>query len=333
MSRNQRCRVAAVAAVLLLVLVFIICCFYTQKEPQLPQFSSTPLQIPVLLADGSIEKMDIEQFLVGVVSAEMPASFSAEALKAQAVAARSYIMRRVESGNYKHGEAVVCCDSTCCQAYCDNKALREKWGESYAVYYEKIWQAVQSTTGQLLCYQGKVAETPFCSTCGGRSERAADCWSNDIPYLQSVNCDFCRHSPRFTSARSFSLGEAALLLQTGQEQLSSMCVASLTDGGRVRWLYVGGQELSGTEVRTLLGLPSAIFTWLVLGDTISFFSLGYGHGVGLCQYGADGMAQAGYVYTDILALYYGGTDLLHVNEVPGLQEFVRQNEAAVQSSL
>lgn len=182
-------------------------------------------------------------------------------------------------------------------------------GENYQHNLDKITQAVNDTAGLVLYWQGSLAETPYFSTCGGNTEDAAACWGHSYGYLQPVACPFCQHSPRFTGTVSLSLAEAAEKLGSTAEQLHSMRTVHSTPGNRVAELELGASKLAGTEVRTALGLNSAAFTWLILGDNISFFTLGFGHGVGLCQYGADGMAQAGYDYQQILTHYYTGTSV------------------------
>lgn len=297
-------------AALLLILVIIICAFWPDVTPMPTPQTSDAVEIPVLMPSGQIEQVLLGDFLVGVVAAEMPASFAEQALQAQAVAARTYIVRRLLDGGSKHEGAVVCTDSTCCQAYCNQEQLHEKWGSSFDEYFAKVESAVAETAGQVLYYQSKLVEAPFFSACGGRTENAEDCWGSALPYLISVDCGYCSHASRYTGIVSMSLTAAAEKLQTPSSQVPLISTSSYTHGGRVQALDVGGQLLKGTEVRSLLGLNSAAFTWLIMGESIIFFSVGYGHGVGMCQYGADGMAKAGYSYQQILQHYYTGAEVL-----------------------
>ncbi|MDO4581721.1 MAG: stage II sporulation protein D [Bacillota bacterium] len=292
----------------MLVIVLLVWIFEPRLNP--PPAPPPELPITVLGADGELLRLDIEEFLIGVVAAEMPASFKREALQAQAIAARSYIVAHTPPyGAAKHGEAVVCCDSACCQAYCDEAQQRAKWGEDYEDYRQKIAAAVRRSAGQILVYQGQVAQTPYCAVCGGSTEAAGDCWSVDIAYLQAAACGYCEHAPRYTSALVFELEQAAELLDCRSEELYTMSVDAYSAGGRVAELTLGGRSWRGTELRAALGLNSAAFAWLILGGDIVFVCVGHGHGVGLCQYGADGMAAAGFSADEIALKYYNSCTL------------------------
>ena len=297
---TKRTWLAAAAAALLLLLII---CGLREKEiggtEDLPE-PGGPV-VAVLGEDGEVFRLPLESFLVGVVAAEMPASFQVEALAAQAVAARTYIMAARAAGG-RHADAIVCCDPGCCQAWRDPSGLGED-------ALDKIERAVAVTAGQVLYYEGRLAETPFCSCCGGRTESAAAVWGGERPWLVSVDCPDCGHAPRLASCRTFSLAEAADLLDCDADDLRAMTVLGYTEGGRVDRVAVGGSARTGTEVRAALALDSAAFTWLIQGQRIAFASLGFGHGVGLCQWGADGMAAAGASYADILARYYPGCEL------------------------
>lgn len=291
------------ALMVIAALTLLIICIWRLNVPEAEeenQFPSGPV-IAVLSRDGEVFQIPLERFLVGVVAAEMPASFGEEALAAQAVAARTYILASREAGG-RHQDAVVCCDSACCQAWRDPLELAE-------ADREKVAAAVGATAGQALYYEGKLAETPFCSCCGGRTESAAAVWGGERPWLVSVDCPYCGHAPRFCSCRVFELEEAAALLSCGTDELRQMKLLGYSGGGRVDRVELAGRILSGREVRAALGLPSAAFAWLLQGGRILVASVGFGHGVGLCQYGADGMAAAGHDYPEILAHYYPGCEL------------------------
>jgi len=266
--------------------------------------------IIVLDPEGREISIGLEEFLVGVVAAEMPASFHMEALKAQAVASRTYIAARLEPYGYgKHGDAVVCCDSKCCQAYLDDAGLRERWGENYGYYRKRVAQAVKATNRQVLMWHGRPADALFHSACGGLTEDASAVWGRSIPYLVPVACGYCKHAPRYTGWVSYSLAEAAELLDTDQDALRAMQALADTPGGRVGIVKLGNTLKKGPELRQALSLNSAAFHWLIMGDDILFCCVGFGHGVGMCQYGADGMGEHGYTYDEILAHYYPCTEL------------------------
>lgn len=302
-------RLAAAAVALLLIII----CVLRPAAPDPPPENAEPLGpiIAVLGQDGNIFQIHLEEFLVGVVAAEMPASFGAEALAAQAVAARTYILA-AQAGGGRHEQAVVCCDFACCQAWREPNTLA-------AADREKVAAAVAVTAGQALFYQDSLAEAPFCSCCGGRTESAAAVWGGERPWLVSVDCAFCGHAPRFCSSRLFSLSEAAALLDCTEQELRRMELLGLSEGGRVTAVALGGRALSGREVRSALGLDSAAFVWLIQGQRMLVASLGFGHGVGLCQWGADGMARSGADCRQILDHYYPGCQLQAAYSVDDLR--------------
>ncbi len=303
MRKRQRLGLALGLAVLLVMLLIVWLLLgkrLLEKERE----------IIILDPAGEEVSVSLEDFLIGVVAAEMPASFHTEALKAQAVAARTYIAARLEPYGYgKHGRALVCCDSACCQAYLDEAARRENWGERYAYYNSRVAQAVADTAGEILLWDDRPADTLFHAACGGRTEDAAAVWGKSLPYLTSVRCGYCGQAPRYTGWVRYSLEEAATLLDTDQAALAQMTVLSYTTSGRIGLVKLGRTISKGTELRQALGLNSTACHWLILGEEIFFLTVGYGHGVGLCQWGADGMGDQGYTYREILSAYYPCTEL------------------------
>lgn len=269
---------------------------------------------------GEIAALDLEEYLAGVVAAEMPASFQLEAMKAQAVAARTYSLQRSRSNGGKGCSkspypADLCTDSTCCQAWVDPGEAARGWPEDKREYYlERVRQAVQETAGEVVVYRGSLIEAVYHSTCGGYTESSTALWSGSaVPYLGGVSCPYCSHSPRFTGTVTLAVPELAALLPPEQ----SVPVASgtrlpasvlgLTSGGRVDRMLLGDLTLTGREARRLFNLPSAAFDVRWTDAGLLFACRGYGHGIGLCQYGSDGAAAAGLTYTGILAHYYPGT--------------------------
>jgi len=261
------------------------------------------------MPQGEYKNMPLELFLVGVVAAEMPATFAPAALQAQAIAARSYVLSHsAPYGMPRHGQAAVCCDPQHCQAYASTTELQQRWGNQFDEYYEKVERAVADTAGLAICYHGRPVETPYCSTCGGYTQAARDIWGQDIPYLQAVPCYWDANSPRASTTLLLSLTEAARKLAVKPEALATMS-ASYGAGGAVTELKVGEKQYSGLQIRQMLALPSANCQWLIDGGNILFSTRGFGHGVGLCQYGADGMAEAGYTAQEILLHYYTGVEI------------------------
>lgn len=279
-------------------------------------------------AQKEMMELPLEEYIAGVVAAEMPASFHPEALKAQAVIARTYALVKARQGGCTGNPgADLCTGSTCCQAWEDIRTVAEKWPEKEASFYlERILNAVESTRGAVLMYREELAQTVYHSTCGGETEAAAEVWSGggDVPYLQSVECSFCRHSPHFTGEQdmipaSYTAAlksESGVLPVLGEGNIPLMEVVSRSGSGRNMLLRIGSSKrlYRGEEIRRLLGLPSTYFRWQAGRDRITFYTRGYGHGVGLCQYGADGMASQDYTFPEILQFYYRGTEVRLLND-------------------
>jgi len=296
---------------LLAVLITVMPLLYSsQAKPAPPPENSTPV-IKVLGQDGQIFEIKLEEFLVGVVAGEMPADFDLAALKAQAVAARSYICALLPEfgGSGKHGEAVVCTNSACCQAYIYPEDLAVKWGDHNAENLAKIRTAVSETAGEVLSYEGKTVSAPFFSTCGGHTENSEEVWQAAVPYLRSVECCWDKAAPRYQSQASFSLEDVAQKLNATTEAVAVMSVTKTSEGGRVKEITVGDKAVSGSELRSLLGLNSAAFSWAIMEHEVIFKVRGFGHGVGMCQHGAAGMAALGADYENILQYYYTGVEI------------------------
>jgi stage II sporulation protein D len=270
-------------------------------------------------AGGIIETMPLEDYVVGVVAAEMPASFPFEALKAQAVAARTYTLRRVVSNgveNNPHPGADVCDDPRHSQAYYSRRELKETWGPlKYYRYYYKIKQAVNETAGVVITYSGQLIDPVYHASCGGCTENAGDVWKYDIPYLKSVVCPYDDHI-RLNEEKSFTFAELkkalvsreALASTSGQSKTGALTLmlTEKTATGRPKEIAVSGVPVAATVMRERLGLKSTRFTWDIQEDRVSFATVGYGHGVGLCQYGAKGLAEHGSTFDQILHHYYTG---------------------------
>lgn len=259
--------------------------------------------------------MNIEDYLTGVVCAEMPASFEKEALKAQAVAARSYAVYRIENQSADHPDAAVCTDFAHCKAYKKPEDAQKDWGKDSSKYTEKIKQAVSETQGEILTYNGEVALAVFHSQSGGgRTENSADVWGGDVPYLVSVESHGEENAPNFYSSAVFSFEEfkekilsqnAAATLNTPQDIGES----EISEGGSVKSITIGGAVFTGREIRTLFNLRSSCFKIFADEDSVCFEVTGYGHGVGMSQYGANTMAKEGFDYKKILTHYYSGTEI------------------------
>ena len=265
-----------------------------------------PLKMRLRLPDGSTHEKDMDAYLVGVVLAEMPASFEDEALKAQAVVARTYAQKAYTSGG-KHADGSVCTEPSCCQAYITEEDYLAKGGTVESV--EKIRSAVHDTSGYVLTYEGSLIEATYFSCSGGSTEDAAAVWGTDFPYLRAVSSPGEEKAIHYTDEVCFSRQqlEGALGVKLTGSSESWFSEISYTSGGGVAAAMVGGQKFPGTKLRSLLGLRSTAFTLEAAEDSVCITTRGYGHRVGMSQYGADAMAVSGSSYTEILAHYYPGT--------------------------
>ena len=270
----------------------------------------TVAALPVRICDtaGNVTEEDMDDYLVGVVLAEMPASFELEALKAQAVVARTYARKAWETGG-KHGDGSVCTVPACCQGWRSEADYLKQGGREENV--RKIRKAVDSTTGQVLTYNGQLIEATYFSCSGGRTEDAVAVWGTEFPYLQAVDSPGEERASCYTDREIFSVEEAARRLGSSLTGDPRDWVRDVvyTDGGGVDTICIGGRYFTGTEVRALLGLRSTVFSITAEPDSITVDTRGYGHRVGMSQYGADAMAALGHTYKEILAHYYQGTEL------------------------
>lgn len=282
-----------------------------QTQQEIPQWTEQ-VRLPVKVRNGdTVAEEDLDTYLVGVVLAEMPASFEPEALKAQAVVARTYARKAGITGG-KHGDGSVCTEPSCCQGYLSEEMYLEQGGTPQAV--EKIKNAVYSTSGQVLTYDGQLIEATYFSCSGGSTEDAAAVWGRDFPYLQSVDSPGEEEAAHYRDTVVFDpvdMQEKLGITLSGNpsEWINAI---SYTDGGGVEYISIGGKAFSGTELRALLDLRSASFSVEATAEAVTITTKGYGHRVGMSQYGADAMAVAGSTYEEILAHYYQGTELIQM---------------------
>lgn len=267
-----------------------------------------PIPVTLRLVDGGIEHMDMDEYLTGVLLGEMSANFETEALKAQAVAARTYTAKLAQTGG-KHGNGSICTDSSCCQAYLTEENYLAKGGTTAGL--EKIRNAVLSTSGEVLTYDGKLIEATYFSCSGGTTEDAVAVWGTDYPYLQSVTSPGEEDAAHFSDIICYTKAEFEQKVGCILDgELSDwFSIPSYTRGGGVASISICGNVYSGTALRQLLVLPSTAFSISVTGDTIIIHTRGYGHRVGMSQYGANAMAVNGSGYADILKHYYPGAKL------------------------
>lgn len=268
----------------------------------------TVLPVKLRMEDTAVLQTGMDDYLVGVVLAEMPVSFETEALKAQSVVARTYARKAYTTGG-KHGDGSVCTKSTCCQGYVEPRIWLEQGGSEEGL--AKIRMAVSATSGQVLTYEDALIEATYFSCSGGRTEPALAVWGTDYPYLQAVDSPGEEAAAHYTDTAEFTPRQLEQALGVSLEGNPEAWFGNVryTAGGGVDTMEIAGKEFSGTHLRAALGLRSAAFTVTAEQEMIRITTRGYGHRVGMSQYGADAMAAEGSRYDDILAHYYPGTVL------------------------
>lgn len=278
----------------------------TQPQPTLPA-KIEPQTVPVLIDETPVV-MELEGYIIGVVLGEMPASFEMEALKAQAIVARTYTLKTCLDGK-RHPGGAICTESVCCQAYCPPQDYLAKGGTEDGL--RRVISAVEDTCGQVLTYDGTLITATYFSCSGGSTEDAVAVWGYDIPYLQSVSSPGEENSSAFYRETRFTPGQLCkkLGLSLTGDPADWFGPVSYTSGGGVAAMEIGGESFRGTAIRTRLGLRSTMFSVRVEDGAIIFCTRGYGHRVGMSQYGANAMAQAGYSCSQILLHYYTDTVL------------------------
>lgn len=262
-------------------------------------------------------QMDLEEYLVGVVAGEMPASFELEALKAQAVAARTYAYKRIIEPDQRvkklASNAHVVTDHTICQAWVSDQGLQERWGEQdYKKYKQKIAKAVQETRGIILLYENKPIDPVYHASCGGqKTEDSGEVWQSSYSYLKSVSCS--GHQDKHHNFPTYlSFEQIKKVLNT--QSVENINLLEKTSTGRIKSIKIGDIILTGPELRTKLDLKSTILNWRLEKEGLTFISTGYGHGVGMCQYGANDFATQGKNHLEILQHYYPGISFYNIYE-------------------
>ncbi len=273
-----------------------------------------------IAAEDKVEDVDFSSYLKGVVAAEMPASFHPEALRAQAIAARSYVLRRYEGylrdGTPEaHKGALACTDPAHCQAWKSDAALRAQWGEDYDANMQKIAESVDATAGIVLTYEGELVNAVFHSTSSGKTENAKDVWGGDVAYLVSVPSYGDELSPRYASSVTLSAKEYVEKLQSVYPEASLPAgqapVGEIlrSEAGGIKEITTCGLTLSGAQFRSLFGLNSTNIQFTQSDSSVTMSVTGNGHGVGMSQYGANYLAQQGKTHAEILKTYYTGVEL------------------------
>lgn len=294
---------------LILFIPFVIVNFFDvdKKEEIKLRYESNIIIRVKRLNSNEIEYLPLEEYIVGVLAGEMPIYFEKEAFKAQAVAARSYALKKIEYNKDNEYDVV---DSVLNQVYLDNYYLKEAWQDKYLDNINKLREIVNETSLEYLDYNGEVVDALFFSTSNGYTENASLVFNIDLPYLQSVTSMWdSSTSSAFRSTKKISIDEFYSSLNLEYSNTLDFKVLRRSSTNRILNLSINGIEFTGKEVYDKLGLKSMDFSLKQDGNNIIIDTVGYGHGVGMSQYGAEGMALEGYSYKDILSHYYVGTSI------------------------
>ncbi|MFZ5968903.1 MAG: stage II sporulation protein D [Bacillota bacterium] len=315
--------VSLVITIIMIPMLLIQSCEFSEPEIEEKEIIESDKTVNVYISDTKkIVTLDLEEYVKGVIAGEMPASFEMEALKAQAVAARSYAVSRInkykDGGQSNHPGAELC-DTVHCQVWLSKEKLREVKSKYWMRdYWPRIEKAVEDTRGLIMTYQGSPIDQPlFHSTSGGKTENSEDVFVAWVPYLRSVESPFEEKAPYLSDTTEVSIDTFVTKFRkkysdsniTKSNISSELKIVEKSEGGRVLKLQVGNKTVTGREIRELLGLRSANFQVKITGGKLVFTTFGYGHGVGMSQWGANGMAERGYKFDEILKHYYVGVEV------------------------
>lgn len=315
---------SVLVTIIIIPMVLISSCDISGPKVEKEQIVENSQMVKVYISKTKeIVEMDLEEYIKGVISGEMPASFEMEALKAQAVAARSYAVSRMmkfkDGGQSAHPGAALC-DDVHCQVWLSKDKLREVKPKYWMRdYWPKIEEAVEETQGLILTYKGEpIGEPLFHSSSGGRTENSEDVFASAVPYLRSVESPYEENTPHYSDVQVVTIQSFISKFKSKYNDSdintsnlkTALKILERSAGGRILKMQVGNKAVTGREIRELLGLRSANFKMTIDNKNIEITTFGNGHGVGMSQYGANGMALNGYNFEEILKHYYVGTDVM-----------------------
>ncbi|WP_088070179.1 stage II sporulation protein D [Gottfriedia luciferensis] len=260
-----------------------------------------------------VEKLPIEEYVLGVVASEMPAKFELEALKAQSLSARTFIIKRLKEGKPLEEGGIVD-DTVQFQVFQDRDDLKKRYGAQYEANIAKIERAVKATEGQILTYDGQPITASFFSSSNGYTENSEEYWNNSAPYLKSVPSPWDSVAPDYIATKAVSINDFEQKLNVKINKSDIGKVIARTNSNRVEKVAFGKKTLTGKEIREKLNLRSTDFSWERKGDEIIITTKGYGHGVGMSQYGANELAKQGKTYDDIVKYYYKGVNITKLSK-------------------
>ena len=261
-----------------------------------------------------INEIDMFEYVVGAVAAEMPPTYHSQALRAQAAVCYTYAVKKRSSPDPTLGGADITDDSAVHQGYLDAAARKEKWGDKYETYEKKIEEAVKDVFGKTITYDGEIITAAFHAISCGQTFSAEEVWGKDVPYLKSVTSAGDKLSPDYASTLTLTADEfkkafAGSGAEFGGDAKKWIGEIKKTDSGYISCAVIGEKEFTGAQVREKLGLRSACFEIKCTGDEFKITVHGYGHGVGMSQYGADYMARQGSDWQEIIKHYYTGVEI------------------------
>ena len=290
--------------ILPLITILILSPLQTQKKENKYEIEKNKTVRVLRNETNKIETIPIEQYIIGVLSGEMPVSYEKEALKAQAVAARTYTLKKIETQKEYEYDVI---DTTDDQVYLDIEYLKNSWGENYEQYIKKIKEAVEETKGQYLTYDGKIIKAFFFSTSSGKTENCKDVFGENLPYLVSVSSTWDENSPSYLNTEKYTKKEFYELLEIPYNEKLTIEI-NRNESNSINTITINDNQLKGTEFRQKLKLRSTNIDLKEEENDIIITTKGFGHGVGMSQYGAQELALIGYKYDEILKYYYQGTE-------------------------
>lgn len=298
--------------VLLLILIpyFVVTLFIADEEVKFFFKKEEDRQIRIKQSTGQIVSLPFEEYITGVLAGEMPIDFELEALKAQAVAARSYALVQMSKSTSKDYDVV---DTVMNQVYLDENTLKQKWGDSYLNKISKVRTAVAQTKGEYLDYNGTIVEAFFFSTSSGKTENVEEVFSEKLPYLRSVDSSFdAEVSPVFSTNTKYTVEEFCNKLGVTFKNPIEVEIQSTTSTGRIKKIKINGKSFTGNDAAYKLNLRSSFFSLKEENNIIYIATKGFGHGVGMSQYGAEALAKKGYRYDTILKHYYTNIQIKNI---------------------
>ena len=294
--------------IIIIVVLSIIAIVSSPTKKKTAYFNNEEIDVTIKDADSSEETtLNLEEYIVGVVAGEMPASFAEEALKAQAIAARSYALSKINSATTSYD---LVTDITN-QVYITPEQMQEKWGSDYEYYYNRVKKAVEDTKNLVMEYEGEIISAYYFAMSNGYTEDVSLVFGENRDYLVSVDSTWDEGVKNFTTTTTFSKQDFCTKLNI---DCTNIVIGDIvrSETNRVNTITINDQEFKGTTFRTLLGLRSTDFT-IDISDDVKITTKGYGHGVGMSQYGANAMAKNGSNYEEILHHYYKDVDIVEIN--------------------